>query len=398
MAENNTPNNFPFPPFGPPPHGGCPGGPPPPFWDFINSMADGGRNGAAGAGVDHNPDHGFEFGPDGFNAWSGPHGFGGAWGRRGRGGWGFGMGPRGGCRGHGRHGHGFHHHTQSPFDSGNDEDLNDVTVAAAVAEAEMEAARDNEKDGSPATMRDAGDEHPDPPEVPPAGQSGDEGRRFRGCRGGCRGFGRGRGRGRGRGPAFGGPPFGGPPFGGHHAGGPPFGPPPFGGPPPFDFDAMMENFSQHPYAQRIREYYQRIRDLAQQGDNGEGERGDDNSFTPPVDIFDTTNNWTIHIAVPGAKKEDVGVNWDAGKSTLTVSGVVHRPGNEEFLSSMISGERRVGLFERKIKLPPVQEGREDSKDEVDGDHITAKMEDGILVVIVPKVEKEWTEIKKVDIL
>lgn len=267
----------------------------------------------------------------------------------------------------------------------------------------MEAARDNEREGTPnTTMRDAGDEHPDPPEeVPPVGQQqqqeGEEGRRCRGgCRGGFRGFGRGRGRGRGRGGpfGFGGPlPFGGPPFGG---------PPP---PPPFDFDGLMDYCFSDPFVQRLREQIQRITDLAQQQGTAEGgERAEDsNSFTPPVDVFDTTNNWTIHVAVPGAKKEDVGVNWDAGKSTLTVSGVVHRPGDEEFLRSMISGERRVGLFERKIKLPPVhqEEGKEEeeeSKDEVDGDHITAKMEDGILVVIVPKVEKEWTEIKKVDIL
>jgi len=67
---------------------------------------------------------------------------------------------------------------------------------------------------------------------------------------------------------------------------------------------------------------------------------------------------------------------------------------------LVSGERRVGLFERKVQLPPfggVARDAEGEKEEVDADHITARMEDGILIVVVPKVEKEWTEVRKVDI-
>jgi len=108
----------------------------------------------------------------------------------------------------------------------------------------------------------------------------------------------------------------------------------------------------------------------------------------------------LHVALPGAKKEDVGVNWDVEKSELNVAGVVYRGGDEEFLKGMVSGERRVGVFERAVGLPPAAEARE-KKDEVeiDGDNITAKLEDGVLVVMVPKIEKEkeWTEVKKVDI-
>ncbi|KAK0817365.1 hypothetical protein LTR75_003104 [Friedmanniomyces endolithicus] len=37
-------------------------------------------------------------------------------------------------------------------------------------------------------------------------------------------------------------------------------------------------------------------------------------FKPEVDVFDTTDSYVVHISLPGAKKEDVGVNWDAEKS------------------------------------------------------------------------------------
>lgn len=114
---------------------------------------------------------------------------------------------------------------------------------------------------------------------------------------------------------------------------------------------------------------------------------------PPVDVFATETDYVLHIALPGAKKEDVGVNFDADKGELNIAGVVYRPGDEEFLKTLSQSERKVGVFERTIKIPPT--GQE--KEEVDGDAITAKMEDGILIVTIPKVEKEWTDVKKVDI-
>lgn len=79
---------------------------------------------------------------------------------------------------------------------------------------------------------------------------------------------------------------------------------------------------------------------------------------------------------------------------LRVAGVVHRPGDEEFQATLVRGERRVGAFAREVVLPP---DGEKGNEEIDADAITAKMEDGVLVVTVPKVEKEWTEIRKVDI-
>ncbi|KAK0730509.1 HSP20-like chaperone [Lasiosphaeris hirsuta] len=406
MAWNN---NFPSPPpyQGPPGHSGPPGPPGPPrgFWDFIQSFDPNTNHAAApGFGVDHTrPQAGFQglpFGPEGFGPWA-------AGGRgRGRGGWPFGPGGpgrhyehgHGHSRSHGRHGHGHGRrgrHGSDDDGSCGDEDLYDITTAAAIAEAEMMAEKEKDPEKAAAatakspdaTMRDANDEageHPDPPEEVPCAEPSS--RRGRG-RGGCgRQFFGGRGRG-GHGHGHGHPHHGPPPFG-------PFGP--FSGTGgPLDFNGMMTAFAHHPYAQRVREYVERAKAQAQGARNNDGEGAAEQTFTPPVDIFSTRNGWTLHIAVPGAKKEDIGVHWDADQSTLTVSGVVHRPGDEEFLSGMLSSERRVGLFERKIQLPPA-EGNE-NKDEVDGDHISAKMEDGVLVVVVPKVEKEWTEVKKVDI-
>jgi HSP20 family protein len=305
-----------------------------PFWDFIRSLDQSGA-GRAGPGVDQPA--GFEhYGPPpppgGFGGFGGPFGYGGpfAYG---------GPGPHhGGPRGFGRRGgrggcgpRGRHCRHEDGERSG------DENEKAPEGENEKSGEQDNEGEGF---------------EGPPRGPW--EGRR----RGGRHGHGR-------------------------------RGPPPFGGPDGnFDLSGLINAFSSHPIAQALRGF-------AEQAQAGSATADTDpaNTFTPPIDIFSTPAAYILHLALPGAKKEDVGVNWDADKSELNIAGVVYRQGDEEFLKTLSKGERKVGVFERSVKLPPGAE----EKEEVDGDAITAKLEDGVLIVTVPKLEKDWTEIKKVDI-
>ncbi|KAF4610350.1 hypothetical protein G7Y89_g15769 [Cudoniella acicularis] len=157
----------------------------------------------------------------------------------------------------------------------------------------------------------------------------------------------------------------------------------------------MAALSTHPLAQTFRNYAEQAGWNPQQSGEAFGPEDIDaeNSFIPPVDIFSTEKQFVLHVALPGAKKEDVGVNWDEEKGMLNLAGVVYRQGDEEFLKTLSQSERKVGVFERTIKLPPGN----GEKEEVDGDNITAKLENGVLIVSVPKVEKEWTEVKKVDV-
>jgi len=167
---------------------------------------------------------------------------------------------------------------------------------------------------------------------------------------------------------------------------------------------MMRGVMGHPFFQNVREQAQRYYTGAGADSNNMNNNGDESfssSFTPPVDVFNTTVAYVVHVALPGARKEDLGVTWNPDRGTLDIAGVVHRPGDEFFLETLASAERRVGLFERSVALPPAAAGdsnnahREEAV--VDADNITARMEDGVLVVVVPKIEKEWTEIRKVDI-
>lgn len=254
-----------------------------------------------------------------------------------------------------------------------DESRDDETSATAPLAQNDEL---QEADNSPDTMRA---DIPDPAEVAPEDE--DRPRPPPRC-------GRGRGRGhRGGGRCGrGGFPHG-HRFGPHHGPGAFPGahpPPPPGQGPPFDFGGFLRGWPNHPFFRNLRDQAQRFQS---QSDNPD-------SFAPPVDVFNTERAYVLHVALPGAKKEDIGVNWDADNGVLNIAGVVHRPGDEEFLSTLTSSERKVGMFERNVTLPP--DGSTD-KEEIDGFAISARMEDGVLIVTVPKLEKEWTEIHKVDI-
>ncbi|EKD20709.1 hsp20-like protein [Drepanopeziza brunnea f. sp. 'multigermtubi' MB_m1] len=364
-----------------------------PFWDFVRGMD---HN---GAGVDRaggpfnrgtqpgrpadphppppppfgtgfpfvgwgSPAHGHYHGPDSF-PFGGPE-------RHGREGPGF-FGTRGGC--------GRRHHRENP----GSERSRSRTGSPGGGHEYEHSGREGE----------ARDDHPHPhPHPHPYGPRGDRhGRGGHGPRGE-------------RGPRS-----------GHHGPerrGPP--PPPFAAAGPmrmrFDLSGLYQALTSHPAIQQHPSWAHILRSYAPQARSaGErpGPRSDEtgpadedapeDTFTPPIDVFSTEAAYVLHIALPGAKKEDVGVNWDADKGELNIAGVVYRPGDETFLKSLKSGERRVGAFERSVKLPPrgKEEEEEEEGAEVDGEGIGAKLEDGLLVITVPKVEREWIEVKKVDI-
>ena len=231
---------------------------------------------------------------------------------------------------------------------------------------------------------------------------------------------------------FGGPFFGGP-FGGGPFGGPFHGPPPFagrgrggrwfgrrggGG---FGFGPHQMHEAKQAFAaaamaahQHVGRYMQSLSqnlngaspDAAANVDGGDDDDGSNDLeyFTPPVDIFETANSsWVVHVAVPGAKKEDMGIHWQAERGVLAISGVVYRPGDEALQRGLVSSERKTGLFKREVRLPPPSSSPSSSsaptgKAEVDAKAISARLEDGVLSITVPRVEKEWTDVLKVDIL
>ena len=99
------------------------------------------------------------------------------------------------------------------------------------------------------------------------------------------------------------------------------------------------------------------------------------SFVPRTDIVETEKSFEIHVAVPGMNEDDFKL--DLNDNYLTVSGE-RRYTKEQNDKNFHSIETQFGAFSRSFALP----------ENVDANAITAKYNNGILEINVPKDEKK----------
>lgn len=99
------------------------------------------------------------------------------------------------------------------------------------------------------------------------------------------------------------------------------------------------------------------------------------SFVPRVDIVENDKAFEIHVAVPGMNKEDFKL--DLNDNYLTVSGE-RKFTKEQNDKNFHSIETQYGNFSRSFGLP----------ESVDASKISAKYNNGILEILVPKDEKK----------
>lgn len=104
-------------------------------------------------------------------------------------------------------------------------------------------------------------------------------------------------------------------------------------------------------------------------------KGDNEIFTPNVDISEDNDGYHIEVALPGMKKDDI--KMDLKDNTLTISGE-RKFENEQKNKRYHLMESGYGKFSRSFDL----------SDEVDKDSIDAKFKDGILYVDLKKSEEK----------
>ena len=97
------------------------------------------------------------------------------------------------------------------------------------------------------------------------------------------------------------------------------------------------------------------------------------SFVPKVDIIETEKAFEIQLAVPGMNKEDFRI--DLKENRLSISGERKFSRDEKQFRSI---ETQYGAFTREFILP----------ENIDGDNIQAKYNNGILELVLPKDEKK----------
>jgi len=94
-------------------------------------------------------------------------------------------------------------------------------------------------------------------------------------------------------------------------------------------------------------------------------------WSPALDLYQSNDNVTAVVELPGMRKEDIEISLHDG--TLTISG----ERKEETTDKAERTERYVGKFRRSITLPS----------RVDASKVNATYKDGVLTVTLPKAEE-----------
>eukprot|EP01155_Anaeramoeba_flamelloides_P026216 Anaeramoba_flamelloidesa817024_1096.p2 GENE.a817024_1096~~a817024_1096.p2 ORF type:complete len:140 (-),score=27.38 a817024_1096:905-1324(-) len=107
------------------------------------------------------------------------------------------------------------------------------------------------------------------------------------------------------------------------------------------------------------------------------------SFTPLVNTREGEFAYHVDVDLPGIKKEDI--NIDIHENTLTISG--ERNYKEEIKEEdYYKVETSFGKFQRAFTLPK----------NVDIENISASSSEGVLEIVIPKLEKDVNK-KKIEI-
>ena len=103
---------------------------------------------------------------------------------------------------------------------------------------------------------------------------------------------------------------------------------------------------------------------------------------PAIDAYQTPNEVVVKASVPGVKLEDI--NIEITGDTLTVKGE-SKVEEEVRKENYFFQERRYGSFARSLNLPSG----------IQADKAEAKLEDGLLIITIPKAEEVKPKIIRV---
>lgn len=113
-------------------------------------------------------------------------------------------------------------------------------------------------------------------------------------------------------------------------------------------------------------------------------RANTSGFVPELNVYETDKEFEVSAALPGMSKDDIEISFNSG--ALTISGE-RKMEHEENGRKYHRIESRFGKFSRSLPLPG---------DMVDHEKITAKYENGVLNVTIPKVKEKAA--KKIKVL
>lgn len=106
-----------------------------------------------------------------------------------------------------------------------------------------------------------------------------------------------------------------------------------------------------------------------------------NATAPAINVLENENNYEIEVAAPGMKKEDFKVHIDENGNLAIEMEKKVEDKEEKKHGHYLRREFSYSKFQQTMVLP----------DDVEKDKISAKVENGVLNVIIPKIEKAKPE-------
>ena len=107
-------------------------------------------------------------------------------------------------------------------------------------------------------------------------------------------------------------------------------------------------------------------------------------FNPEVNFYENENNIFIEIDLPSVAKDELKIKYE--NNYLTVSGE-KKTEDDGKIKQFYLNERSSGKFARSFSLP----------DYVDASKIEAKLENGVLEIVIPKTEQRVAKERKIEI-
>ena len=104
--------------------------------------------------------------------------------------------------------------------------------------------------------------------------------------------------------------------------------------------------------------------------------GDNRVWIPAVDVVEKRDAYALYAELPGVDASQIDISFE--QNVLTIRGTKRSAidTTRDGELRVFAAERVTGTFERSIRLPEF----------VDGDHINAEFNNGVLTVTVPKAQ------------
>ncbi|EXG77891.1 molecular chaperone (small heat shock protein) [Xylanibacter oryzae DSM 17970] len=109
-----------------------------------------------------------------------------------------------------------------------------------------------------------------------------------------------------------------------------------------------------------------------------------NATAPAINVKESEKDYEVELAAPGMKKEDFEINLNDDGDLMIKMETKQNKKEEDKKSHYLRREFSYSKFEQTLILP----------DDVEKDKIEAKVNDGVLTIVLPKMEKAQSKVAR----